>query len=389
MNILLSHQPVVVSGGAERATLDLGAALRDLGHNVYLWGPWHSCPEFVSIAHDAGLDMLPCTAWTKLGEMRALRRACEAHEISVVLSHGRRYNALTPFAVGGLPCKHIPVLRAQVTGWDEPRNKSIAYRIAQPAWNRFWIHMLKRAPRVICISNGVANDCCKKLLCDSSHTVVIYDAVGVCAGNCAAVSQPKPRSPFRLVLVGRLQPVKRFHLIVPLMKEILTFDRDVYAEIAGAGECREEIDRSIVEAGLADNIILLGHRRDMKEIYERAHVLVHFRADEGFGRIYVEAQRSGVPVVAVRGGGTGEVVRDGETGFLHEHSDLQGMAASVLRLKREANLYESMSAKAREWAARFSVRDMARQYEELFQSLPDDMSPQHCGGDPRKQLQTR
>lgn len=369
MKILLSHQPVVISGGAERATLDLGAALRDLGHEVFLWGPWHSCLEFVDIAARGGMTILNCDARTQWGEMRALGAACDRLKLDIVLSHGRRYNALTPFIVRGTRTRHIPVLRAQVSTWDEPRRKRLAYRLLEPAWNHFWIHVLKRQGRVICVSGGVAADARKVLQGHASQTIVIHDAIGICTRQSTSSIRYKQPSPFRLVLVGRLQPVKRFHMIVPLMKEILRFDRDVCAEIAGSGECSQQIEDAICGAGLGDRIQLLGHQEDIGEVYGRSHVLVHFCDDEGFGRIYLEAQQLGLPVVCVRGGGTAEVVCDGRTGFLHELSDLPGMAQSVLRLKHDADLYSTFSANASEWAQHFSVCRMAEQYESVFKTM--------------------
>jgi glycosyltransferase involved in cell wall biosynthesis len=376
MKILLSHQPVVVSGGAERATIDLGAALHNFGHEVFLWGSWNSCPEFVKIAESAGLRILKCDARTRIGEMRSLRKACQKHEIDIVLSHGRRYNALTPFVLFCARTRHIPVLRAHVSTWDEPRSKTLTYRILAPFWNRFWMRVLKSAPRIICISASVALDAQKSLDCKPSRVVVIYDAVGVCGGQVHVVTSERPRSPFRLISVGRLQPVKRFEMVIPLMQELLRYDQDVYAEIAGTGESLGCLDSAIRDAGLASHISLLGHQEDMTKVYARSHVLVHFRTDEGFGRIHVEAQQRGLPVVCSRGGASAEVVSDGHSGFLHDSSDIAGMAQSILRLKRDLQLYTAFSKNACEWSRRFSVESMAEQYEEVFKTVINPVVPQ-------------
>ena len=368
MKILLSHQPIAVSGGAERATLDLGAALKDRGHEIFLWGPWHSCPEFTRIAARAGLVILECHAATHFGELLALRATCRQRGIDIILSHGRRYNALTPYFMTGITTQHVPVLRAQVSTWDEPRKKTLIYRVVQPLWNCFWMHVLRNESRIICITSAVAKDSQDTLRSRSSQAIVIYDAVGICAPKMSNYRE-KPASPFQIAVVGRLQPVKRFELIVPLMQEILISDQDVLVEIAGTGECYESISHAIHAAGLANHIRLLGHQEDTGELYRRSHVLVHFRSDEAFGRIYVEAQRFGLPVVCVRGGGTAEVVPDGHAGFLHAPNDIKGMAQSVLRLKHDRILYSTLSENALTWSEHFSVERMAQQYELVFNHL--------------------
>jgi UDP-glucose:tetrahydrobiopterin glucosyltransferase len=53
---------------------------------------------------------------------------------------------------------------------------------------------------------------------------------------------------------------------------------------------------------------------------------------EAFGNVAIEAMACGVPVVAYRRGGPGEIVIDGETGFLVEPDDVRGMIDAVGRL---------------------------------------------------------
>ena len=53
---------------------------------------------------------------------------------------------------------------------------------------------------------------------------------------------------------------------------------------------------------------------------------------EAFGNVAIEAMACGVPVIAYRRGGPGEIVIDGETGFLVEPDDVAGAVAAVHRL---------------------------------------------------------
>lgn len=53
---------------------------------------------------------------------------------------------------------------------------------------------------------------------------------------------------------------------------------------------------------------------------------------EAFGNVAVEAMACGVPVIAYRRGGPAEIVVDGETGFLVEPDDVEGLVAAVARV---------------------------------------------------------
>ncbi len=53
---------------------------------------------------------------------------------------------------------------------------------------------------------------------------------------------------------------------------------------------------------------------------------------EAFGNVAIEAMACGVPVIAYRRGGPAEIVDDGETGFLVEPDDVDGLVAAIGRL---------------------------------------------------------
>ena len=53
---------------------------------------------------------------------------------------------------------------------------------------------------------------------------------------------------------------------------------------------------------------------------------------EAFGNVAIEAMATGVPVISYRRGGPAEIIDDGETGFLVEPDDVDGLIAAVERI---------------------------------------------------------
>jgi len=68
---------------------------------------------------------------------------------------------------------------------------------------------------------------------------------------------------------------------------------------------------------------------------------------EGTPVAVLEAQASGLPVVSTRHAGIPDVVLEGQTGFLVDEGDVDGMAQAMIRLAQDPNLAQSMGAAGR------------------------------------------
>lgn len=91
---------------------------------------------------------------------------------------------------------------------------------------------------------------------------------------------------------------------------------------------------------------------------------------EGCPVAVLEAQLSGLPVVATRHGGIPEVVQDGVAGLLVPEGDVEGMASAMARLAADPSLAGRMGAAGRQRAAScFTVRHHWTQVEELLRQV--------------------
>ena len=84
---------------------------------------------------------------------------------------------------------------------------------------------------------------------------------------------------------------------------------------------------------------IVGDCRDMPAAYMLADVVVSASTDpEGFGRVMVEAQAMGRPIIASDHGASREIVRHGITGWLFPPGDVRVLSeriAHVIRLDEE------------------------------------------------------
>lgn len=144
------------------------------------------------------------------------------------------------------------------------------------------------------------------------------------------------------LIVARLIPYKRIDLAVDAFNRL-----QLPLYIVGDGP-----DRKALEDRAGSNIKFLGYQTDdeVARLLAGCQALV-FPGLEDFGITMVEANASGRPVVAYRGGGALDIVREGETGLFFDAQHADALVDAVLRLKNAT--WDSRSI--REHAFQFDV----------------------------------
>jgi glycosyltransferase involved in cell wall biosynthesis len=101
---------------------------------------------------------------------------------------------------------------------------------------------------------------------------------------------------------------------------------------AGSGRYRRQLEETIVQRKLGDIVHVVDECRDMPAAYMLADVVVSASTrPEGFGRVIAEAQAMGRPVIATDHGGAREILREDETGWLVPPGDAQALADAIAR----------------------------------------------------------
>ena len=100
------------------------------------------------------------------------------------------------------------------------------------------------------------------------------------------------------------------------------------------------------------NVTLRPPTRDMKSVYGRAKIVIApSQWEEAFGRVAVEPQFSGIPVIASARGGLPEAVGPGGI-LMDPGADAEAWAQAVRRLWNDPALYAEKSRAARDYANR-------------------------------------
>ena len=169
---------------------------------------------------------------------------------------------------------------------------------------------------------------------------------------------------------GRLTAIKRPLDLLRTLRALLDAEVDALLVLVGDGEDRADVEALAAELGVAERCRLVGFQQSIRPWYASFDALLLTSANEGTPVVAIEALAAARPVVATRAGGTGTVVRQGESGYLEPIGDTNALAGRLAALARDPELRKRMGAAgAEDVRARFAVARMADEVEAIYERL--------------------
>jgi glycosyltransferase involved in cell wall biosynthesis len=169
---------------------------------------------------------------------------------------------------------------------------------------------------------------------------------------------------------GRLTAIKRPLDLIRTQRALLDAGVDALLVLVGDGEDRPEVEALAADLGVADRCRLVGFQKSIRPWYASFDALLLTSANEGTPVVAIEALAAARPVVATRAGGTGTVVRNGESGYLEAIGDTQALADRLAMIASDRELRRRMGAAgADDVRARFVVARMADEVDTIYDRL--------------------
>jgi len=140
----------------------------------------------------------------------------------------------------------------------------------------------------------------------------------------------------------------------------------------GRSEYRKEVERRIKEHNLQGVVTMVDECTDMPTAYMLSDIVVSASTDpEAFGRVAIEAQAMGRPIVATDHGGARETVIEDETGWLCKPGDADSMAVAINKgLTLSSERREKFAATAKEHIRKdFSKEAMCSKTLEVYNEV--------------------
>jgi glycosyltransferase involved in cell wall biosynthesis len=182
-------------------------------------------------------------------------------------------------------------------------------------------------------------------------------------------SEGEPTEQQTILWLGKFRRYKCPHHAVRAMSQVTHIVPGANLVLAGRHDDRT-YERSLVD--LAQKLGVEGRTEfcfdldeaEKRALMRKARIVVVTSAVEGFGLVVLEANACGLPVVASNGVPEG-AVRDGYNGLRYQFGDIDSLAAAMLRLLTDDDLYQRLSRNARAFAQGFGWRDVGARFEQI------------------------
>ncbi|MFQ5668878.1 MAG: glycosyltransferase family 4 protein, partial [Candidatus Binatia bacterium] len=186
-----------------------------------------------------------------------------------------------------------------------------------------------------------------------------------------AANAGTPSSSPLLVYVGRLKHYKGIDIVLRALAQVRETVPGVRLAVVGRGDDRTRLERLVCRLRLEDAVSFEGYVGEETKIQwlRQAWALVYPSPREGWGMSTVEAAACGTPVLASDAEGLRDAVREGSTGFLISHADVNAWAQRMAQILTDGQLRARMATAARQWAHQFDWDVRAEQMRTIVEQV--------------------
>lgn len=375
----MNHTPTILqvlpklhqTGGVERGTVEVASAIVHHGWKaVVASAPGELCTSLARL----GVTHIPCpldtkNPWKIWRNARRLQRIIREHKVDIVHARSR-----APAWSAWLACKRTGTIF--ITTFHGQYN-------IQNEWKRRYNAIMLRGRRVIAVSNFIKAHIIANYQVDERRIHVIHRGVDLAQFHPDKINRPSMAKlieqwnlPAHLPIIlfpGRITRWKGQDVFIQALAKLP--HRNFFAVLVGDDtqhpQFRDEVEQLITQSNLEGHVRMVGSTPYMAETYQLSKLVVATSIEpEAFGRVAIEAQSMGKPVIATNHGGACETVAPGETGWLVEPGSIPELASAMehaLGLNEDALQQIGQNGMAR--ATTFSTKQMCDKVLAVYAGL--------------------
>lgn len=173
-----------------------------------------------------------------------------------------------------------------------------------------------------------------------------------------------------LVVARNLEPLYDNETALKAFRIVLQRRKNARLTIAGSGPEEKPLRDLAATLGVADAVIFSGRldRESMACLYRQADVMLNPSLADNMPNSMLESMASGVPVVSTNVGGIPFIVQDGVTALLVKPGEPEAMAAAILNLLEDPELWRKLSIAGLREVERYTWTQVAPMLAETYRS---------------------
>jgi glycosyltransferase involved in cell wall biosynthesis len=153
----------------------------------------------------------------------------------------------------------------------------------------------------------------------------------------------KEKDKFVFLTVGRLVAIKNIEMQIEVFKELVRNNKMLELWIVGEGSEKEKLKE--IAHGI-EQIKFFTWQDDLEKFYSKANAYLLTSNYEGWGLVIIEAASYGLPIIMTDVGCAGEVIKDGESGFVIPVGDKEKLKEAMEALIHKPDLGKILGRKA-------------------------------------------
>lgn len=328
--VIMQILPALNTGGVERGVIDLNAAIVRAGGYSIVVSSGGVCVGEITRAGGIHITLPvhsknPFIIAANIGRIRKIIRQ---YNVDIVHACSRAPAWSAGRAVVGTSARYITSLHAghKITG----------------ALKKLYNSSITKGERVISVSHFLADYLEKNYHVEPEKIRVIHRGVAIEKFHPNSVTPERlikvaqqwrvPDGSFVLMLPGRISRVKGHMFLIDALQQLQ--NKDLFCVFVGSDNgnehYRRELEEYIESRGMSGSVRIVSHCDDMPAAYMLSTVvLAPALVPEGFGRIQIEAQAMGRPLISTDHGGARETILRDETGWLVPPGDVPALATAL------------------------------------------------------------
>ncbi len=380
---VLQVLPALGPGGVERGTLDIARFLIGNGWTpiVASNGGSQEADLLEMGAASLSLPVHSKNPLTMHGNIKRLAQIIRNHDIQLVHARSRApaWSAYYAAKRAGVP--FLTTFHSLYSG-------------AENFLKRGYNAIMTRGDRVIAISDYVAEHVIERYGVETDRLRVIPRGVDLSEFDPESIDETrvaKLRDDWELdpekriiMLPGRISERKGHTWLLRALKKLWEDGKAedtvciMVGNRAAGSSYADRVEKKIIEMKLEKRVWLVGACSDMPAAYALADlVVVPSTGPEAFGRISIEAQAMGKPVIATDRWGLSETIMPAATGWLVQPDDIDHLVTALdLALTMPEDAKERLAARCRRFVERnYSLTRMGKSTLSVYRELIEGRKP--------------